>query len=102
MIRPPPRSTLFPYTTLFRSHPATFILPRPIPRAGAAYQAGAGVSIGRRPDQTGPAVRGSFLTPSQAPLGKSCRTGGEPADARGWIGKGKVWTPGTPIFWIAS
>src|SRR6266478_1754933 len=22
MIRPPPRSTLFPYTTLFRSHPA--------------------------------------------------------------------------------
>src|SRR5438876_974886 len=27
MIRPPPRSTLFPYTTLFRSHPAA-ILPR--------------------------------------------------------------------------
>src|SRR5690625_4138406 len=28
MIRPPPRSTLFPYTTLFRSHPQ-----RPRPRA---------------------------------------------------------------------
>src|SRR2546422_1925272 len=24
MIRRPPRSTLFPYTTLFRSHPASF------------------------------------------------------------------------------
>src|SRR5438874_10452740 len=31
MIRPPPRSTLFPYTTLFRSPPpppSTFALPR--------------------------------------------------------------------------
>src|SRR2546429_5515922 len=31
MIRRPPRSTLFPYTTLFRSHPAehfAFLLPR--------------------------------------------------------------------------
>src|SRR5256885_11223755 len=26
MIRRPPRSTLFPYTTLFRSHPDTFSL----------------------------------------------------------------------------
>src|SRR3712207_4666973 len=26
MIRRPPRSTLFPYTTLFRSHPSPFIL----------------------------------------------------------------------------
>src|SRR2546430_9554792 len=26
MIRPPPRSTLFPYTTLFRSYPATAYL----------------------------------------------------------------------------
>src|SRR2546430_11116517 len=27
MIRRPPRSTLFPYTTLFRSVPPTFLLP---------------------------------------------------------------------------
>src|SRR5256885_9700961 len=27
MIRRPPRSTLFPYTTLFRSHPPIFHLP---------------------------------------------------------------------------
>src|SRR5690242_21000914 len=32
MIRRPPRSTLFPYTTLFRSMPA----PRPDPRAACA------------------------------------------------------------------
>src|SRR5438876_4421557 len=30
MIRPPPRSTLFPYTTLFRSHPSR--RPRPFRR----------------------------------------------------------------------
>src|SRR2546425_7122740 len=28
MIRRPPRSTLFPYTTLFRSHPQNFHSPR--------------------------------------------------------------------------
>src|SRR3970040_2256115 len=33
MIRRPPRSTLFPYTTLFRS-------PRPVPRPGRASDAG--------------------------------------------------------------
>src|SRR2546422_2297543 len=31
MIRRPPRSTLFPYTTLFRSHPAGLVAPRPEP-----------------------------------------------------------------------
>ena len=34
MIRRPPRSTLFPYTTLFRSAPPLFILP--ISRCGSA------------------------------------------------------------------
>src|SRR5687768_17619760 len=29
MIRPPPRSTLFPYTTLFRSRMGGFMLPPP-------------------------------------------------------------------------
>src|SRR2546425_8002859 len=29
MIRRPPRSTLFPYTTLFRSHPLVIALDRP-------------------------------------------------------------------------
>src|SRR3712207_7749114 len=30
MIRRPPRSTLFPYTTLFRSHPAPVALVHPV------------------------------------------------------------------------
>src|SRR2546426_8997443 len=36
MIRRPPRSTLFPYTTLFRSHP----LRRPEPRGARAREGG--------------------------------------------------------------
>src|SRR2546425_8591489 len=32
MIRRPPRSTLFPYTTLFRSHVASLSAPTPEPR----------------------------------------------------------------------
>src|SRR3989304_7712618 len=32
MIRRPPRSTLFPYTTLFRSIPASNLFPLPRPR----------------------------------------------------------------------
>src|SRR3712207_9068091 len=32
MIRRPPRSTLFPYTTLFRSHRRAAALPRPLER----------------------------------------------------------------------
>src|SRR5437762_8467230 len=34
MIRPPPRSTLFPYTTLFRSH--EYHLPKPSPTRSTA------------------------------------------------------------------
>src|SRR3712207_7854310 len=33
MIRRPPRSTLFPYTTLFRSHLSTFLLPETPPHS---------------------------------------------------------------------
>src|SRR5690348_17661386 len=36
MIRRPPRSTLFPYTTLFRSLRAQWLLARTLPRRGAA------------------------------------------------------------------
>src|ERR1051326_5562067 len=35
MIRRPPRSTLFPYTTLFRSHPEYSTLRRVVPAAAA-------------------------------------------------------------------
>src|SRR3712207_7664280 len=39
MIRRPPRSTLFPYTTLFRSGGARAAVGRATPRAGAAGRA---------------------------------------------------------------
>src|SRR2546430_4260589 len=39
MIRRPPRSTLFPYTTLFRSPAATAAWPRPCTRRGIAAPA---------------------------------------------------------------
>src|SRR2546425_2096406 len=48
MIRRPPRSTLFPYTTLFRSHA---VQPVPAGRGpGAARQALPGVGAGVRED----------------------------------------------------
>src|SRR5258707_11489913 len=37
MIRRPPRSTLFPYTTLFRSEPARPVLHRAIPGEAARF-----------------------------------------------------------------
>src|SRR2546430_11610409 len=48
MIRRPPRSTLFPYTTLFRSHGATFLTPPVFGTASytASYVNNATVTIG--------------------------------------------------------
>src|SRR2546426_8399491 len=39
MIRRPPRSTLFPYTTLFRSHAVLNALPKPFGPAGKTLPA---------------------------------------------------------------
>src|SRR5947199_493577 len=39
MVRPPPRSTLFPYTTLFRSG-TTLRRPPPMPGRAATYRTG--------------------------------------------------------------
>src|SRR3712207_7791197 len=49
MIRRPPRSTLFPYTTLFRSRPAAGT-----PRAGRAPGPSAAARRGGRGGATGP------------------------------------------------
>src|SRR2546426_8301369 len=46
MIRRPPRSTLFPYTTLFRSLRAAGLLPRQLVRAGAEHGDRVGVRVG--------------------------------------------------------
>src|SRR5260221_1039309 len=60
MIRPPPRSTLFPYTTLFRSRaartgsatverrPSPLIPPRPGRAGGAARQGCQGLPLAER------------------------------------------------------
>src|SRR2546430_11747443 len=51
MIRPPPRSTLFPYTTLFRSHPIELApVSRPHHHARALRERGGrSISPARRP-----------------------------------------------------
>src|SRR2546427_7928210 len=54
MIRRPPRSTLFPYTTLFRSVPA-----RGKPRRAAHLESANGLALGRPPGtdcRPGPAL----------------------------------------------
>src|SRR5436305_10652548 len=51
MIRPPPRSTLFPYTTLFRSTPSPG---RPAAAAGATPPAPAPPTAGPRPGRRRP------------------------------------------------
>src|SRR3712207_422657 len=62
MIRRPPRSTLFPYTTLFRSpaggdHPPHHGQARPGPRAGHPEDRGGPAGRGRGAELGGAAVR---------------------------------------------
>src|SRR5256885_4711611 len=72
MIRRPPRSTLFPYTTLFRSLPDR--RPRP-PRLAAHVQRGEQEHQRRHADhgQVEPAVRGQRRRPVQRGDRKSTR-----------------------------
>src|SRR2546426_2982596 len=68
MIRRPPRSTLFPYTTLFRSRPAA-----------TAYRPGGGIPGGlrRRPRRRGPEIRSwrseEHTSELQSPCNLVCR-----------------------------
>src|SRR2546430_13647929 len=57
MIRRPPRSTLFPYTTLFRSR---YVTP-----AEFAHLRDAGMTIGFRHVESGPLVRSSYHARSE-------------------------------------
>src|SRR3712207_8870784 len=57
MIRRPPRSTLFPYTTLFRSRARSVSSAPRAPAAGAA--GGAGHTVGRAARLVGPAHDGA-------------------------------------------
>src|SRR5258708_14009095 len=47
MIRRPPRSTLFPYTTLFRSTSALSVTVTALPSDGVVDSAGSAVSVGQ-------------------------------------------------------
>src|SRR3712207_9421097 len=65
MIRRPPRSTLFPYTTLFRSHPHGRALP---PAAANAPPGRAGLAVGGggRPGRRGDLHR--QVQPGEGPV----------------------------------
>src|SRR6266566_6159908 len=62
MIRRPPRSTLFPYTTLFRSRPLRRQLPRPAPVRGRAHA----TDVRRGPRSEEPRLNSSHLVISYA------------------------------------
>src|SRR5256885_15152501 len=83
MIRRPPRSTLFPYTTLFRSHPRSSWLAAP---------AACRVAGPRR------AVRSRVSASSEAPPFASCGGGraGHPAAAPSHRPRGRHFPLGPP------
>src|SRR5256885_12176251 len=70
MIRRPPRSTLFPYTTLFRSHPADARRPAPggrlRDRRGGERTRGARRARARGPDRKSTRLNSSHLVISYA------------------------------------
>src|SRR6476620_3854312 len=72
MIRRPPRSTLFPYTTLFRSRDAW-------PRRNGRARSGPARTARRRGS---PARRGTRTEPRQPPDGGRGRLEGAPDDTR--------------------
>src|SRR3712207_7439053 len=59
MIRRPPRSTLFPYTTLFRSH-----LAKVLGYLDIARQEGATIAAGGAPPDDPALARGNYLRPT--------------------------------------
>src|SRR5256885_3717881 len=66
MIRRPPRSTLFPYTTLFRSGPHRAQFPGDGRPRGAHHRVRPGVHVGLRPDRKSTRLNSSHLVISYA------------------------------------
>src|SRR3712207_9245091 len=102
MIRRPPRSTLFPYTTLFRSRAPRLALPFPwaVPDAldhGGRRAAPRAAARGARHGGGGARARAA---------GGRRQDGGRRTavlgDDRRPIWRGHVWTPVTPISRMAS
>src|SRR5258706_2213158 len=72
MIRRPPRSTLFPYTTLFRSRGREALADQPPAQQMARTQGNRGIGLARTPDQ--PDVRSAEHTSALQSLTKlGCR-----------------------------
>src|SRR3989449_8312514 len=99
MIRRPPRSTLFPYTTLFRSQGPGRSQPLPLLRPGELRQVRAGDARavpGPPGGRGGNAARGELvrirlreaLLPSAVPAPRRVRVGQRPARASGAGGGG--------------
>src|SRR5256885_2563945 len=92
MIRRPPRSTLFPYTTLFRSH-----RPRPARAAGASL-----APAGRRPQRRaagGPDVPGrseEHTSELQSPCNLVCRLLLEKKNKNIDVPRRRLLNPDTP------
>src|SRR3712207_8853369 len=61
MIRRPPRSTLFPYTTLFRSAGTCCTMVKCVANGGCGRQADGGCREGRGTDERQPATQRSLL-----------------------------------------
>src|SRR2546427_9389578 len=86
MIRRPPRSTLFPYTTLFRSS-----LGRALGRWAVAAEA-----YGYASGSAGPAQGGLLGAVTVRPAEWLVVDGGGVVGLGSWgVGRGHVWTPGT-------
>src|SRR5947209_16542301 len=65
MLRRPPRSTLFPYTTLFRSRPARPSVGRRVARRRRAGRRTPGVRRRRAPRRPGRELRGALAGPEE-------------------------------------
>src|SRR3712207_4384214 len=93
MIRRPPRSTLFPYTTLFRSTVPTYRLYGTLPRR--RIQVVCQTKGGSRWPMTGRA--GARRHSARRRTSRPTRGGGATSRAgRAPIGRGQVWNPVTP------
>src|SRR3989454_11482699 len=78
MIRPPPRSPLFPYTTLFRSHRSGPRPPPPPPTQPAAWSSVRETALRHGAHRRGAGVLGRLARGAVPPGDR--RTGGLPHD----------------------
>src|SRR5258708_13630573 len=84
MIRRPPRSTLFPYTTLFRSITVTSLPRRPLRSIRTTARAGPGSAEVDPPPADAASADRPSAEPSSGPLGSLSRSAA--SDAKGLVG----------------